>query len=73
MSSLPLFNDEHFDEVTHQGKQLKVGQPVLVPQAGQTQRVIVTSLVKRQGHYWVGYHDNQKFCPWPLARPAGSN
>ena len=70
MTSLPIIDDEQFDEVNHQGKRLKVGDTVMVPQAGQQLVVTISSLVKRQGHYWVGYQDNQHFCPWPLTQPS---
>jgi hypothetical protein len=66
---LPLANDEEFfQEVTHQGKTIKVGDQVIVVVAGETRLVEVTSLVKRQGHYWVGYDADQHYYPWPLVR-----
>lgn len=67
---ISLEGREFFDDVTHQGKRIKVGDEVLVPQAGQTRRVTVSGISKSQGHYWVGYEENRKFCPWPLARLA---
>lgn len=66
--NLPMMEEEHFDEVKHQGKIISVGDSVIVPQAGQQRLVTVSSISKKQGHYWVGYDDNAHFCPWPLAR-----
>jgi len=66
--SLPMADQENFDEVSHQGKRLKVGDRVIVPQAGEERVVEVSSLSKKQGHYWVGYDDDTHFCPWPLVR-----
>lgn len=65
---LPLAQEESFDEVTHQGKTIKVGDKVVVREAGAEKVVEVTSLIKKQGHYWVGYETNQHFYPWPLVR-----
>ena len=65
---LPMASDEEFFEtVTHQGKTIKVGDQVVIQAAGDSRTVEVTSLVKRQGHYWVGYEGKQ-FYPWPLVR-----
>jgi hypothetical protein len=30
----------------------------------------VSSLIKRDNHYWVGYAENQHMCPWPLVQIA---
>ncbi|MDX1524099.1 MAG: hypothetical protein R3264_20890 [Anaerolineae bacterium] len=68
MSDLPIIDDESFDEVNYQGKAIQVGQAVVIQEAGRQKTVTVTSLVKRQGHYWVGYDQDQRFCPWPLVR-----
>jgi hypothetical protein len=70
---LPLAQEEFFDQVTYQGKTIKVGDKVIVRQAGEEKTVEVTSLVKKQGHYWVGYEANQHFYPWPLVRLAKSD
>ena len=59
---------EFFDQVTHQGKTVKVGDRVMVSQAGQSIEVEVSTISKKQNHYWVGYDDNRQFCPWPLVR-----
>lgn len=67
---LPLSQEEFFDQVTHQGKTIKIGDKVIVRKAGEEKIVEVTSLVKKQGHYWVGYEANQQFYPWPLVRMA---
>ena len=60
--------DENFEEVEHQGKHIKVGDQVIIQQAGQERVVEVSAITLRQGHYWVGYEANSKFCPWPLVR-----
>jgi len=65
-----MLGEEHFDEVSHQGKTIKVGDKVIVRQAGEEKVVEVTSIAKKQGHFWVGYNTNQHFYPWPLIRPA---
>ena len=70
--SLSIAQEEYFDEVSHQGKTIKVGDKVIVWQAGEEKIVEVTSIVKKQGHYWVGYEANQQFYPWPLIRLAQS-
>ena len=67
---LPIMGEEQFDEVTHQSKTIKVGDRVIVREAGEEKVVEVTSLVKKQGHYWVGYEANRQFYPWPLVRLA---
>ena len=59
---------EFFDQVTHQGKTVKVGDRVMVSQAGQSIEVEVSVITKKQNHYWVGYDDNRQFCPWPLVK-----
>ena len=59
---------EFFDQVTHQGKTVKVGDQVMVSQAGQSIEVEVSTISKKQNHYWVGYDENRQFCPWPLVR-----
>jgi hypothetical protein len=65
---LPMASDEEFfEEVTHQGKTIKVGDQVIIQAAGESHTVEVTRLVKRQGHYWVGY-DSDQFYPWPLVK-----
>lgn len=66
--ALPVSGEEYFDEVSHQGKTIKVGDWVIVPDAGQKIEVEVSGILKKQGHYWVGYQQNQRFCPWPLVR-----
>ncbi len=65
---LPMAQKEYFEEVTHQGKTIKVGDKVLVNHAGQKQMVEVSSIFKKQQHYWVAYNHNQHVCPWPLAQ-----
>jgi hypothetical protein len=65
---LPLSEDGFFDEVTHQGKTIKVGDEVVVNHAGRQQVVTVSSISRKQDHYWVGYLDDQHFCPWPLVQ-----
>lgn len=65
---LPLANEEYFDEVSYQGKTIKIGDKVIVIQAGQQREVEVSSILKKQNHYWVGYEDNSQFCPWPLVK-----
>lgn len=65
---IPLNEKEFFEEVTHQGKTIKVGDQVIIRQAGQIRLVEVSSLSKSQGHYWVGYNNNQQVCPWPLVQ-----
>ncbi|MFQ5614253.1 MAG: hypothetical protein ACE5H9_19190 [Anaerolineae bacterium] len=65
---LPLAGEEYLEQVEYQGKTIRVGDAVIVPEAGQQRRVEVSSILKKQGHYWVGYDDNRRFCPWPLVR-----
>jgi len=66
---LPMAKEEEmFEQVDHQGKTIKIGDSVLVLQAGQQQEVVVSSLVKKQNHYWVGYNNDKQYCPWPLVR-----
>ena len=62
--------DQPFTEVTHQGKQIKIGDEVIVHNAGERHTVTVSSITKRSNHYWVGYANNQHFCPWPLVQIA---
>ncbi len=65
---LPMASDEEFfQEVSHQGKTIRVGDRAIIQAGGETRTVEVTSLVKRQGHYWIGYGEGQ-FYPWPLVR-----
>lgn len=67
--SLPVIEpEESFAEVTHQGKTLKVGDLVFVQQTGAKIEVEISSILKRSGHYWVGYNNNQSYCPWPLVQ-----
>ena len=66
--NLPMAVDAYLHEVNHQGKIIRVGDIVIVQQAGETKMVEVSSIVKKQDHYWVGYDDNAQFCPWPLVR-----
>ena len=67
--SLPVIEpEESFAEITHQGKTLKVGDSVFVPQAGTKKEVEISSILKRSGHYWVGYENNKQYCPWPLVQ-----
>ena len=68
---LPMATEEHFTDVEHQGKQIKVGDIVLVREAGTQKSVAVSSIVKKQDHYWVGYNDNARYCPWPLVQVDG--
>ena len=65
---IPLANEEFFDEVSYQGKTIKVGDSVMVQRAGQSLEVEVSSIKKMQNHFWVGYDTNKHFCPWPLVR-----
>ncbi|MEM7348126.1 MAG: hypothetical protein AAF485_28170 [Chloroflexota bacterium] len=65
---LPVLNEEYFETVTYGGKTISVGDEVIVPHLGKMQLVEVTSLVKKQDHYWVGYDANQKLVPWPLVK-----
>ncbi|MCL4299452.1 MAG: hypothetical protein KJ077_27195 [Anaerolineae bacterium] len=67
---LPLSQEEYFDKVSHQGKTIKVGDKVVVREAGEEKTVEVTSIIKKQGHFWVGYEANQHSYPWPLVRLA---
>ena len=67
---LPLLQDEYFETVSHQGKTLAVGDKVIVNHAGQLKEVTVSSIYKKQGHYWIGYDDNRHNCPWPLVQPT---
>lgn len=65
--NLPLSEAEQsLSEATHQGKTIKVGDTVVVHHAGERQVVTVSGILKKSNHFWVGYHDNQHFCPWPL-------
>ena len=67
--SLPLADPENFDEVNHQGKRIKVGDRVVVHQAGEERVVEVSSISKKWGHYWVGYDDDN--LDWQMGdRPA---
>jgi len=59
---------EYFKEVNHQGKTLRVGDEVIVNQAGQVRTVVVSSITRKQGHFWVGYDEDARVCPWPLVR-----
>ncbi len=68
MMNIPLDDREFFENVKYQGKRIKVGDSVIVRQAGQTRQVEVSGIFKSQGHYWVGYEENQQFCPWPLVQ-----
>jgi hypothetical protein len=61
-------SEEALDEVSYQGKTIKVGDTVLVHHAGQQQEVEVSSILKKNGHYWVGYQADSRFCPWPLVQ-----
>ena len=64
---LPLAQlEQYFSEVSHQGKTIKVGDTVVVHHAGQRQPVTVSGILLKSNHYWIGYHNNQFFCPWPL-------
>ena len=66
---LPLAdNVEYFEEVTYQGKTIKVGDTVIVSQTGQQKAVVVNRITKKQNHYWVGYDGDKGICPWPLVR-----
>ena len=65
---LPLVEDGHFDKVEYQGKIINVGDSVIIQQAGQEKVVVVSGIKRQQGHYWVGYDENNHFCPWPLVR-----
>lgn len=68
---LPLSEpDQSFTELHHQGKRIKVGDTVVVHHAGERKTVTVTSLIKRNNHFWVGYADDRHLCPWPLVQPA---
>ncbi|MCB0213173.1 MAG: hypothetical protein KDJ52_27775 [Anaerolineae bacterium] len=68
-NQLPMANNaEYFQEVTHQGKTIKVGDTVLVSQTGQQKKVVVSRIVKKQNHYWVSYDGDKGICPWPLVR-----
>ena len=69
-NAFPLFEDEFFDKVSRQGKTIAVGDKVVVNHAGQRREAVVTSISRKQGHYWVGYDENQHVCPWPLVQPA---
>jgi len=67
--SLPIIEpEESFTEVTHQGKTLNVGDTAFVQQAGTRKEVQISSILKRSGHYWVGYESNKHYCPWPLVQ-----
>ncbi len=66
--SLPMAEEEYFDKVEHQGKVIKTGDTVIVSQAGKEKAVEVSSIIRKQGHYWVGYNNNAPYCPWPLVR-----
>ena len=63
---------QQFEEVSHQGKTIRLGDTVLVNHKGQSKEVVVSSLTERQGHYWVGYDEDTHSCPWPLARPINT-
>ena len=67
--SLPIIEpEESFAKVTHQGKTLNVGDTVFVQHSGTKKEVQISSILKRSGHYWVGYENNQHYCPWPLVQ-----
>jgi len=67
--SLPVIEpEESFAEVTYKGKTLKVGNPVFVQHSGTRKEVEISSILKRSGHYWVGYESNKHYCPWPLVQ-----
>ncbi len=73
MINLQSSNDpEYFDEVNHQNKTIKVGDEIIVNQAGQNKTVTVSCLFRKQGHYWVGYENDAHVCPWPLMRTIKS-
>jgi hypothetical protein len=64
---IPLSEPEQtFAAITHQGKAVKVGDQVVVHHAGTRITVTVDSIIKRDNHFWVGYDNNQHFCPWPM-------
>ncbi len=66
---LPLTEPEQtFTELHLQGKHLKIGDAVVVHHAGERKTVTVSSLIKRNNHYWVGYADDRHMCPWPLVQ-----
>lgn len=70
---LPMADDvEYFETVTHQGKTIKVGETVFVSKAGRQVQVEVSSIVKKQNHYWVGYDENSGLCPWPLVKVSSN-
>ncbi len=64
----PSTEPEQFDQVNHQGKTIQVGDRVLISRAGQQQEVTVSSIIKKQGHFWVGYDADTHFCPWPIVQ-----
>jgi hypothetical protein len=64
----PSGETESFERVTHQGKTITVGDEVQVNQAGQQRVVIVSSITRQAGHYWVGYDEDAQVCPWPLVK-----
>ena len=65
---LPMAEEASFNEISHQGKTIRVGDEIIIREAGETRTATVSSIVQRQGHYWVGYDDNAKFYPWPLVQ-----
>ncbi len=71
--ALPMAEEEYFDEVEYQSQTIKVGDTVIVHHTGEEKMVEVTSLSKKQGHYWVGFDHNNHVCPWPLVRPIQGN
>lgn len=57
-----------FETATHQNKTITVGDQVTVHHSGDRRIVMVSSIVKRENHFWVGYDKNRHYCPWTLVQ-----
>jgi hypothetical protein len=60
--------EQFFETATHQNKTITVGDKVTVHHSGERRTVTVSSIVKRDNHFWVGFDRDRYYCPWPLVQ-----
>ena len=60
--------EQFLETATHQNQTITVGDKVMVHHSGERRTVKVSSIVKRESHFWVGYGRNRYYCPWPLVQ-----